>query len=153
MKSEFKLEFIENEYSIIIENKEYYIYESYILNGSGYTFGVYINSNRIKKRENYCCIEYNNKIVIIGKKYNHLLIKKKDLFEYDITTYTKDILRLEINYLQGNNGPYIFKCIYLNDEKIVTYSDDINNPDKLFLDEIELLKKITRKKKIIKLNG
>ena len=39
-------------------------------------------------------------------------------------------------------------------EEIIKHQEQFeNNPDKLFLDEIELLKKITRKKKIIKLNG
>jgi len=153
MEKDYKIHIVENNFSIIIENKEYYIYESYILNGSGYTFRIYNNSKCRKGRENCYGIDANNnKIVIVGKKYNYLLIKKKDSFEYDINTYTKDILRLEILYYKGTINPYTFKCIFFNDEKLATYASDINNPDKLFLNEIELRKKIIRKKKIDNLN-
>lgn len=153
MNNEYKIEYVENNFSITIEDKDYYIYESYILNGSGYTFGVYINSKRRKHREKCYSIENDSKIIVVGKKYNYLLTKKKDSFEYDIITHTKDILRLEILYYEGTKNPYTFRCIYLNYDPLVTFGADIDNTDKMFLDEIELCKKIVRKKKIIKLNN
>jgi hypothetical protein len=121
-----------------------------MINGTGYTFGIYINSKRITERDNYFSINYGEKIVIIGKKYNYLLTTKKDSFEYDIITYDKDILRLGID---NPHGKVIYEYIYLYDEIIEAfYGGDINNSDKKFLSEIELCKKIIRKKKIIKLN-
>jgi hypothetical protein len=149
MIKDFKLEIVENKYSIKIENIEYFIYESYIKNGTGYTFRIYTNSKCRTKRENYFITENYDNIVVVGKKYNYLLIKKKDSFEYDITLYNKDILKLELDYTHVNA---LFMYIYINDKNIASYYGDINNPNKIFLNEIELCKKIIRKKKIIKLN-
>jgi len=148
-----KIKIIENEYSIIIENKEYYIYESYILNGSGYTFRIYKNSKRENERKNCFFINDGEKIVLVGKKYNYLLIKITESFEYNITKYNKDILRLDFDYKKGNNYLYLFKSIYLNDKTLVIYGDNINNPDIIFSKEIELRKKIIRKKKISKITN
>ena len=63
------LKIIENKCTIEIENKKYYLYESYIVNGTGYTFRIYANSKYSRERSNCFWSLSSDRIVILGEKF------------------------------------------------------------------------------------
>ncbi len=137
---EFKVQ--KNDFSILIENKIYHIYESYIINGTGYTFAIYKSSKKCQRRENYYIIGLNfNEIVIIGKKYNYMLIRNENKFEFDVIKYNKNILRCVSTTTSHS--------IYLNDEKILSFYGS----NKLFEEDMKICENIVRKQKLIKINN
>ena len=140
------MEIVENNFTIKIEGKAYHIYESYIKNGTGYTFRIYVTAKHRKERENCFWYTGSKEIVVIGKEYNYMLIIKKDCFEYDIVKYDKTILRLE----KEDN----ILSIYLNFDRFYAFydsKDDYNTS--LWNYDIEYRKKIIRKQKLKKIEN
>lgn len=130
------IDFIENNLTIKIEGEIYYLYESYIVNGTGYTFRIYKSSKHCQERDNcYIIGTGDDKIVIIGNKYNYLLIRNKDykIFEFFITKHEKHNLR----FVQEQN----LYSIYLNENRLVSYYAS----DPIFEKEIEAYKKAYKK--------
>lgn len=134
-----ELEFVENTFSINIEGLEYFLYESYIKNGSGYTFSVYKSHKMSYLRDNVFIINliYDDRIiVIIGKRYNYILRRKDgDMFDFELQQYEKWQLCLKKDK---------FNSIYLNENELVKYFSNDDFWDK----EIELCNKIKRIRKI-----
>ncbi len=136
---------IEEYFSIKLEDKIYHIYESYILNGTGYTFRIYKSSKMCQERDNCFIIDiHNSKIIIIGKKYNYLLIKE-ELFSFSITKYKKNVLKFIIDG-KMNCG------IYLEDEKLVSYYAD-DDLLKMIKSETEIINRNLRFEKLKKINN
>ena len=108
---------VKNEFTAIIEDKVYYIYQTSILNGTGYTFSIYTSSKMKHYRKNCYQIDFDKRIIIFGNKYNYILTKKKDSFEYDLTEYSKDILKEDIEV----KDRYNIVTIYLNGDKLISY--------------------------------
>lgn len=138
---EFRI--IENTFSIKIENKIYFIYESYIENGTGYTFSIYKSSKMCQLRNDYYTIDRYNKFVIIGKKNNYLLIKhyRKNKLKFRTIKYDKTILKCVSDKKSHD--------IYLNNERLVSYYGS----NKLFEKDMKICENIIRKQKLIKINN
>lgn len=143
-----KLEIIKNDCVIEIENKKYYIYESYILNGTGYTFRIYADLEHNKERHNCFWDISSGKIVIIDKKYNYLLNRKGKELDYEIIKYDKNILKLEITEIKG----YKYYSIHLNDFILFNYGEN-KNIKNIWNNEINNRYKIMIKQKITTLNN
>jgi len=79
------MEIVNNDFTIEIEGEIYHINDYYLINDF-------------------------NEIVIVGKKYNYLLIKDKNKFEFDVIKYDKNILRC-----YNDNDAFI----YLNGKKLM----------------------------------
>jgi len=140
------MEIVNNNCVIKIEGKAYHIYESYIKNGTGYTFRIYVTAKHRKERENCFWSTNSKEIAVIGKEYNYMLIRKKDCFEYDIIKYTKDILRLE------SEGTTL--SIYLNSDRFYAFYDSVDDYyTELWKYDIEYQKKMVRKQKLIKIEN
>lgn len=142
-----KLEIIKNDCVIEIENKKYYIYESCILNGTGYTFRIYANSKYRRERHNCFWNTSSGRIVIIGKKHNYLLNRKGEELDYEIIKYDKNILKLEITEIKG----YKYYSIHLNDIILFNYCEN-KNIKNIWNNEIDSRYKIMIKQKITTLN-
>ena len=136
---------VDNNVSIKIEGKMYYIHESYILNGTGYTFGIYKSSKMYQSRDNVFQITSNySQFVIIGKKYNYLLVKNKEEFGYTINKYKKNILKIISDSFK--------QCaIYLGNTKLVSFYANIKELD-IIKNESEIINKIIRFDKLKEIN-
>jgi hypothetical protein len=143
MEAENKeMRIVTNTFLIRIEDKDYFIYESYIKNGSGYTFAIYKSSKLNQRRDNYYFIDYSYKqIVIIGKEYNYLLVKNdyNNKFEFNLIKYDKNILKCVCDDSSK---------IYLEDKKIY----ECYGIEKLFKNDMLICKNMIRKEKLIKIN-
>ena len=134
------MEIVNNDFTIEIEGEIYHIKESYIVNGTGYTFAIYDSvSNNFARIDYYLVNHHFNEIVIVSKKYNYLLIKDKNKFEFDVIKYDKNILRC-----YNDNDAFI----YLNGKKLMHAHRDIE----LFEKEMLICKQLDRKEKLIKIN-
>ena len=131
-----------------LENKKYYLYESYIKNGTGYTFCIYANSKYSRERNNCFWSLSSDRIVILGKNNNYILYRKNDSFEFDVIKFDKDTLKFEILLI---NNTKIYP-IYLNDSQLFCYGES-NNISNIWNDEINNRNKIIRKQKLINLNN
>lgn len=133
------MEIVNNDITVEIEGLIYVIKESYIVNGTGYTFAIYDNS-RACVRNNYYLVNFDfSDIIVVGKKYNYYLIKDKDKFEFDVIKYEKNVLKC-----YNDNGGYI----YLNGKKLMHNYSDIE----LFENDMLICKQLERKEKLIKIN-
>jgi hypothetical protein len=136
-----KIEFVENNFSVKIEGKTYHIYESYIKNGSGYTFAIYKSSKICQRHTNYYIIGfYYDKIVIVGKKYNYMLLRDSNKFEFNVVKYDKIELRCYVD---------VTSYIILNDNVILNFFGS----EALFKSEMLICENILRKKKLMKISG
>jgi hypothetical protein len=138
------MEVIENKVSVFIEDLEYWVYESYILRGSGYTFGFYWGKDLCERCDNVYNLDFDfNKYVIFGDKYNWILNRKKTersiKFEPPIK-YEKDYLKIVKSDKYDN-----YFNIELNGVLLESYS-----PGDSSLEERELDKQLVleRKKKL-----
>lgn len=142
------LKIIENKCTIEIENKKYYLYESYIVNGTGYTFRIYANSKYSRERSNCFWSLSSDRIVILGEKYNYILYRKNDSFEFDNIKFDKNTLRFDILKLNSHK----LYSICLNESELFCYGENERN-SKLWDKEINNRNKIIRKQKLINLDN
>lgn len=140
-----EVEYITNNFLIKIEDKDYFIYESYIRNGTVYTFSIYKSSKCYGMRNNYFPLDALMKnIVIIGKKYNYILERKKENFIYEITKYSKNVLKFY-------EEDFMF-IISLNNDILSKSSGNDNITHALIKEEIKLRNNSIRKQKLQKIN-
>lgn len=134
-----KIKLVENNFSIKIEGKLYHLYESYIKNGTEYTFAIYKSAKMYQRRTNYYIIGFiYDKIVIVGEKYNYMLLRK-DKFEFNVVKYDKLELRCYVN---------VTSYIVLNNNIILNFWGS----EKLFKSEMLICENILRKRKLMKIN-
>lgn len=127
---------VENTVTFTLDDKDYIIYESCIVDGSGYTFSIYHDKKHTKYARWY--MFNTTDILILGEYFNYVLKRKKDILDYEIIKYSKTELRC--NYKQKN--------ITLNDKVLVQY---IWCEDKFFKEQSELVNILDRKDKIKKI--
>ena len=123
-----------------IEGITYYVMESYVKGGSGYTFRVTSDTYTEYAENVFQTNEYD--LVILGEKKNYLARRVQGKLQYKITGYRKNTLKLSVEKNE------IYKIYFKNTELLGFYSSSI---DDVLIKELSLAKMQLRKEKINKI--
>ena len=153
---EFKIEMAENSAILTIEGKDYFIRESYIVKGTGYTFGVF--NTAAYKFKDHCInvfnLEFGSSFVVFAKNKNYLVSREKPkpknqnahLFKFDIKPYDKYVLTFNHD---PNMGIY---WIEMGDEKLIGFGPSKTH-EHFFKKEIQRAKDLLRHDKLLKIEN